>query len=74
MTEDWTPEYDLTTDAVGAIVRANTQLPARRVKKLGEGWDFFCFIVDDRWVFRFPKRHREVEVLIAERTLLGTHA
>lgn len=31
-------------------------LPERSVAPLGEGWDYTVFLVDDIWVFRFPRR------------------
>jgi aminoglycoside phosphotransferase (APT) family kinase protein len=45
---------------------------AETVEPLGAGWDFDAFLVDSRWVFRFPRRaenerqlRREVAVLDA---------
>jgi aminoglycoside phosphotransferase (APT) family kinase protein len=31
-------------------------LPERSLALLGEGWDYAAFLVDERWVFRFPRR------------------
>ena len=31
-------------------------LPERSIVLLGEGWDYTAFLVDDAWVFRFPRR------------------
>ena len=45
-------------------------LPERSIVALSEGWDYAVFLVDDVWVFRFPRREvvvpgteREVAVL-----------
>ena len=42
-----------------------------RVELIGEGWDFRVFEVDERWMFRFPKRETGVTKLIKERKLLS---
>ena len=70
MTEPWAPEYPLDADTVLRAVTANTDLSPSECTKLGEGWDFFCSLLDAHWVFRFPKRRSEVERLVAERELL----
>jgi aminoglycoside phosphotransferase (APT) family kinase protein len=31
-------------------------LPERSLVLLGEGWDYAAFLVDETWVFRFPRR------------------
>jgi len=31
-------------------------LPRRSLALLGEGWDYTAFLVDETWVFRFPRR------------------
>lgn len=31
-------------------------LPERSLVLLGEGWDYSVFLVDEKWVFRFPRR------------------
>jgi aminoglycoside phosphotransferase (APT) family kinase protein len=31
-------------------------LPQRSLALLGEGWDYAAFLVDEEWVFRFPRR------------------
>jgi aminoglycoside phosphotransferase (APT) family kinase protein len=42
-------------------------LPARSIVALSEGWDYAVFLVDDEWVFRFPRR--EVVVSGTEREI-----
>ncbi len=43
-----------------------------RVERLDEGWDFRVFEVDERWLFRFPKRESGVAKLNMERKLLSS--
>ena len=53
----WTPETELSTDQVAALIRSQfTGIACRSVRLLGEGWDFFVFVIDDELAFRFPKR------------------
>lgn len=33
-----------------------TSLPERSLALLGRGWDYTAYLVDDVWVFRFPRR------------------
>jgi aminoglycoside phosphotransferase (APT) family kinase protein len=42
------------------------------VELLDEGWDFQVFEVDERWLFRFPKRESGVVKLNMERKLLSS--
>lgn len=51
----WATECSLSEPEVAEIVQANTKEPADQLEKLGDGSDFFCFLVDKKWVFRFPK-------------------
>ncbi len=48
--------------------------PVARVAELGEGWDFATFVVNDDWVFRFPKRRQAARQLARERQLLDALA
>ena len=53
----------------------NTAFPefrGARVELLDEGWDFQVFEVDERWLFRFPKRESGVAKLNMERKLLSS--
>jgi len=45
-----------------------------RVAALGEGWDFATYLVDDDWVFRFPKRRQAARQLEREHKLLDALA
>jgi aminoglycoside phosphotransferase (APT) family kinase protein len=68
---EWTAEHVVT--ARDAAVLIGRQFPALRgvpVEPLATGWDNTVHLVDDRWVFRFPRRaialpgvRREIAVL-----------
>ncbi|MCY4130992.1 MAG: aminoglycoside phosphotransferase family protein [Gammaproteobacteria bacterium] len=67
----WAAEYELDSVQVGTIVSKNTDLAVREVKFLGEGWDFYNWLVNDHWVFRFPKRHSDIDTLVHEQKILN---
>ncbi|MCY3858738.1 MAG: aminoglycoside phosphotransferase family protein [Gammaproteobacteria bacterium] len=67
----WSAEYELDTDQVDSIISKNTNLTVSEVAFLGEGWDFYNWLVNDRWVFRFPKRHSDIDTLVHERRILS---
>lgn len=43
------------------VARQFPPLPERSLRMLSEGWDYVVALVDDSWVFRFPRR----EVVVA---------
>ncbi len=71
MNEPWAPEYRLQLLEVERILSDNTELEVKDVVVLDEGWDFFCYLINETFVFRFPKRRAEVERLIEEKALLA---
>jgi aminoglycoside phosphotransferase (APT) family kinase protein len=67
----WTPEIDL--DAARARFLIGAQFPelaGASVEPLAAGWDYTVFLVDGRWVFRFPRRRVAVELLEREMEVL----
>lgn len=67
----WAPEVDVTPElAAGLIGDQFPDLAAAPITALATGWDNTAFLVDDRWLFRFPRREiavpgvrREIAVL-----------
>lgn len=67
----WTAEVHVDEALAGKLVAAQfPPLPEQSVVLLGEGWDYAAFLVDEMWVFRFPRRAvvvpgavREIETL-----------
>lgn len=45
------------------IARAFPELPVRDIPFLGAGMDSDAYLVDDEWVFRFPKREAAARAL-----------
>ena len=53
----WTPERELSTDQAADLIQSQfPEIPCTTIAHLGEGWDFFVFVIDDGIAFRFPKR------------------
>ena len=72
MSEPWAPEYRLQLLEVERILSDNIELDVKDAVVLDEGWDFFCYLINETFVFRFPKRRAEAERLIEEKAFLAT--
>lgn len=75
MSRPWTPEVEVPPELAVRLIR--TQFPevaAAELRELGAGWDNVAYVVDDRWVFRFPRREFAVPFLRAELRWLPTLA
>jgi len=67
----WTAEVEITPRLAAGLIREQfPALGARRVRLLATGWDNAAYVVDGRWLFRFPRREiavpgvrREIAVL-----------
>lgn len=68
---EWDPERVVDPDLARALIEARVpELRGARIERLAEGWDNAVYVVDGRWVFRFPQREiavpgvrREIETL-----------
>jgi len=69
--EPWHNDFPMTPARVAEVIAADLpEFADPRVAALGEGWDFTTFLVDDAWVFRFPKRRQCMRQLTREFKLL----
>jgi aminoglycoside phosphotransferase (APT) family kinase protein len=54
---EWSPEVTVGKELTRRLIREQfSQLERRSLRLLGEGWDTTVWLVDDVWVFRFPRR------------------
>lgn len=61
----WSTDRPLDEQTVQTVVAAQfPSLQPVHATYLGEGWDNQSYVINERWVFRFPKR-REYDALIA---------
>lgn len=53
----WSADRELDLPQVRSAIRSQFEdIPAARVSPMGSGWDNDVFLVDEEWVFRFPRR------------------
>jgi aminoglycoside phosphotransferase (APT) family kinase protein len=68
---EWEAEHDI--DQLQAAALIGRQFPELRqapVETLATGWDNTVFLVDGRWVFRFPRREMALDCLARETAVL----
>jgi len=69
--DPWHNDFPMEPARVAEVIAADLpEFADPRVAVLGEGWDFTTFLVDDEWVFRFPKRRQYARQLAREFKLL----
>jgi len=68
----WESEFDLDARAVRMLIEAQfPELSITSIRYLHEGWDSAAFLVNEVWVFRFPKRRERQAWLESEVAVLG---
>lgn len=71
MNKPWLPEQLIEpTEALRLIQEQFPDLAAQEIFLLGAGWDNTAFLVNEKWIFRFPRRQIAVPLLEAEIQLL----
>jgi len=72
----WQSEFSLDAGTVRTLLHSQfPSLSLTSLRYLGEGWDSAAYLVNDEWIFRFPKRQERQEWLESELSvlrLLGT--
>jgi aminoglycoside phosphotransferase (APT) family kinase protein len=69
--QDWDAEHIVdASQAEDLIARQFPDLGPVTARPLGEGFDNTAFVVNDQWVFRFPRRTIAVSLLASEMQLL----
>jgi aminoglycoside phosphotransferase (APT) family kinase protein len=68
---EWAAEEALSTERARSLIeRRFRDLAPVRVRALGEGWDNWACLVNDRWIFRFPRRTIAAQLLRTEASVL----
>ncbi|QSO53354.1 phosphotransferase [Alicyclobacillus curvatus] len=71
MSRQWDADIDITETMVQEVLSSQfPELLPARVELLDAGWDNFVFIVNQIYVFRFPRRKIAVELIEMENQLL----
>jgi len=69
--QPWTADHLLTESQVGEAIRGHlSDFTDSQIRFLSEGWESRVFEVDEKWIFRFPKRPEVFEDLERENWLL----
>jgi aminoglycoside phosphotransferase (APT) family kinase protein len=71
MAQVWDADHELTADqAAELIVRQFPGLEPVHIEMIGVGWDNVAFRVNERWVFRFPRRKLGTDLIVNESRIL----
>ncbi|MEQ8224664.1 MAG: phosphotransferase, partial [Candidatus Eremiobacterota bacterium] len=71
MKPQWHPEFKITSEMAGLLIEEQfPELSPANVQSLCDGWDNSAFLVNNIYVFRFPRRHVAVELLETENLIL----
>lgn len=77
MANEWDADVELSADGARDLIEAQfPSLAPATLVLLGNGWDNTAFLVNDRYVFRFPRRQVAAALLENEARallLIGTH-
>lgn len=69
--KEWHADIIITEETVKQCLQAQfPNVPLHSVHYLSEGWDNKVFVVNDEWVFRFPRRKIAVELTERENKVL----
>lgn len=68
---EWAAEESVSPERARSLIESRfPELAPAQVRPLGEGWDNRAFLVNGRWVFRFPRRALAAELLRTEAAVL----
>ena len=64
---EWAAEVTVDEALARRLIEAQfPELELRSVRLLGQGWDMTVWLVDEQWVFRFPRREMVIRGLLNE--------
>jgi aminoglycoside phosphotransferase (APT) family kinase protein len=67
---DWTAELVVDEELARRLLAQFPELEAESVRPFAEGWDYTIWLVDETWVFRFPRREVAVPGVLREIAVL----
>jgi aminoglycoside phosphotransferase (APT) family kinase protein len=71
MGDFWSPEHDVSPDLARALIASQfPDLVPERIERFGSGMDNIAYLVDQRWIFRFPRRSVVAPLLETETAVL----
>ncbi|WP_199615030.1 phosphotransferase [Paenibacillus alkalitolerans] len=67
----WDADWEISEELAQRLIGSQfPQLSSKRIKRLGYGWDNTVFLVEEQYVFRFPRRKVAVDSLRMEGKIL----
>ena len=71
MNNPWEAEFPVTADDAERLIRDQfPELGSIRLQNFGQGWDNTAYLVNDTYIFRFPRRPLAVELIQVEQRAL----
>jgi aminoglycoside phosphotransferase (APT) family kinase protein len=72
---EWSPEVTVDADFARRLISGQfPDVALRSLRLIGEGWDNTVWLVDEQWVFRFPRRTLAIPGVEREIAALGALA
>ena len=69
--DPWAPDIEIDARLAGSLVGAQfPQLGDVRIEPVGEGWDNAAYLVNDAFIFRFPRRSATAKLITRESRFL----
>lgn len=67
----WSADIEVDLSLARCLIsRVAPELETGTTVRFGEGWDNVAYLVEDRWLFRFPRRNIAVACMEAEIAVL----
>ncbi len=67
----WVAEVEVSTQLAQLLIKEQfPECAPVRIEALGDGWDNTAYLINNTWVFRFPRRQIAVELLETENRVL----
>lgn len=71
MSQPWSPEFVLTNEEAKKLIEEQfTELKPVQISEIGKGFDNTVFLVNEKYIFRFPRKEMAVQLQSIENQLL----
>ncbi len=71
MSNPWDAEFSIDQQQAAQVITEQfSELLPLQIQPFGKGWDNTAFLVNERWIFRFPRRPLAVSLMMHEINLL----
>jgi aminoglycoside phosphotransferase (APT) family kinase protein len=70
MSHPWQQTININEDLAKSLITSQTNLIINSFKKIGEGWDNIAYLINDEFIFRFPRREIGIDCMANELLIL----